>query len=175
MKKLFLIACFLTGIIANAQTGYPTLRNNGINQTQEEYLINSPGNMIGNSRVIRRAKDSTYYEFVVSDMYFRNLVDTLDQPGAINFIFTDHTGRLKSSGLFRIFPDTLNVFPTFSYLNANYYNKAQSDMRYIQNIAIDSQMVVNAVSPALWASIINKSYHICLIRLTYLFMPQIAA
>lgn len=116
-----------------SQTGYESTRNNGANQTTERYVINSPGNTPSTSFTTWRVKDSTFIEWLFPYLYLRKIPDSINIGNPKNFLHTGSDGRVLSSSITWLYPDTFNIFPTKSYLFTNYFDKAQSDTRYLMS------------------------------------------
>lgn len=160
MKKLITLFALFIGFVSFSQTGYKSTRNNGVNMTTEDYVINSPGNTPSTSATTARYKDSTYIQWLFANAYFANLPNTVNNGNPVNFLHTGSDGRVLSSSISWLAPDSNNIFTTKYYLAQNVFTKAQSDMRYLQSFAIDSTMIANAVGNNAWSLILNKSYHV---------------
>lgn len=130
--------------------------------TTEDYVINSPGNTPSTSATTARYKDSTYIQWLFANAYFANLPNTVNNGNPVNFLHTGSDGRVLSSSISWLAPDSNNIFTTKYYLAQNVFTKAQSDMRYLQSFSIDSTMIANAVGNSAWSLILNKSYHVLL-------------
>jgi hypothetical protein len=116
MKILFATFLLATTNILFSQTGFIGQRLYGPNMTNQWYVQNSPGNTFATSKLIAEFRDS---------LYFRILYNTfrVDYLGSSNntYIKTDNLGNFSTGLLTDIFNPS------------DYYNKTQSDGRFLQS------------------------------------------
>lgn len=130
MKKLlFLVAILFATLSADAQ--YRGTRQNVPLVRTEDYVTNSPGNSIANSKLVAYYKDSTAMGFVYPSIEFSNFKSNRNDGIPNRVLWLDDSGFMKISPL----PNYLlkETDPLWTSDKINYYDKSTSDSRYLQS------------------------------------------
>lgn len=116
MKYLLATIFIIFSYTLYSQAGYKSSRNYGPTMTVQDYVQFSPGNTFATSRLVAEYRDSLYYRIL-----YKNL--RIDYLGSSNSVYlkTDNLGNMSNGLITDIFDPT------------QYYNKTQSDSRYLQS------------------------------------------
>lgn len=142
MKKSVLIAIlFLTTLTSFSQ--YRGTRQNGTLVTTEDYVTNSPGNSISNSKLIARYKDSTSFDLHYNNVRFAKYITSKNDGVPTSILWTDANGNIKKSPI----PSwiTSETDPQWLIEKDNYYTKSLSDARYLQGFTEVDGSVTNEI------------------------------
>lgn len=115
MKHILTIILILFSFLAYSQAGYKSSRNYAPNMTVQDYVQFSPGNTFATSRLVAEYRDSLYYRILYKSVRIDYLGSSTDV-----YLRTDNLGNLFKSPITDIFNPAL------------YYDKTQSDARYLQ-------------------------------------------
>lgn len=129
MKNLFLIFTFLLCTSLSAQ--YRGTRQNGTLITTEDYVTNSPGSSISNSRLIARYKDSTDFSLYYNNLKFSKYGISRNDGTPNTILWTDNDGNIKKSNI-PVWIST-ELDPVWISDKSNYYTKTLADARYLQS------------------------------------------
>lgn len=127
--KTILIFLLLTSSFCYSQ--YRTTRQNGVLVRTEEFVSNSPGNMISNSVLVATYKDSSAVSFYYPSFQLTRFNSSRNDGTPTSIIWTDANGFFKRSPIPAFL--TTEVDPHWQAEKINYYDKTTSDGRYLQS------------------------------------------
>lgn len=142
MKKIFLLLLLAQSIVYSQYRG---TRQNGSAVRTEDYVTNSPGNSISNSKLIAYYKDSTAIAFNYPSVQFWNFKNNRNDGNPTSILWVDNDGYMKRSPIPAFI--TTETDPVWNLEKVNYYDKTASDARYLQCF-IESDPIWSSVAPS---------------------------
>lgn len=151
MKYLIFTILFLATLVSNAQ--YRGTRQNAPLVRTEDYVTNSPGNSIANSKLVTYYKDSTAIGFGYPSFEFWSYKASRNDGVPTRVLWLDNNGFMKISPM----PGYLlsESDPVWTSDKLNYYDKTTSDGRYLQNF-IEVDPTVSSFVKSITAASFNN-------------------